>query len=91
MNKHYGLAKENQMGKEIRITELLYIRHPKEKIHTNQVNFLEELSDSDRSENAQLFRLGNAAIDFYHETAPTEDVYQHWPLEAFGKAKKDHD
>jgi hypothetical protein len=59
-------------------TDLLYIRHPDDKIHTSQIEFLDGLSDSDKFEHAQLFRLGNAAMHYYHKTEPTEDDYQHW-------------
>ena len=58
--------------------DLLYIRHPDDRIHLNQAKFLEGLSDRDKSEHAQLFRLGNAAILYYRETEPTEDDYNHW-------------
>lgn len=59
-------------------TDLLYIRHPDDKIHLNQVKFLEVLTDPDRSEHAQLFRLGNAAMHYYHKSEPTEDDYNDW-------------
>ncbi|TDE09027.1 hypothetical protein [Dyadobacter psychrotolerans] len=54
-------------------TDLLYIRHPDEKIHANQVKLLDAMSDPDKSEHAQLFRLGNAAMHYYHNTEPTEE------------------
>lgn len=58
--------------------DLLYIRHPNEKAHANQIKFLETLSDSDKSEHAQLFRFGNAAMHYYQNTEPTKYDYEHW-------------
>jgi len=60
--------------------DLLYIRHPDEKIHTNQVKLLGAMSDPGKSEHAQLFRLGNAAMHYYHKTEPTEEDFVDWLL-----------
>jgi len=42
--------------------DLLYIKHPNLKRHAYQVKFLDAISDPDKFEHAQLFRLGNAAM-----------------------------
>lgn len=60
--------------------DLLYIKHPDLKLHENQVKLLNAMSDLDKSEHAQLFRLGNAAMHYYHKTEPTEEDYEDWLL-----------
>lgn len=61
-------------------SDLLYVRHPDDKIHSNQVRFLDAMSDPDKSRHAQLFRFGNAAMHYYQKTEPTEDDYEDWLL-----------
>lgn len=58
--------------------DLLYIKHPDLKLHENQVKILEGLPDSEKPEHAQLFRLGNAAMHYYHKTEPTRQDYEDW-------------
>jgi hypothetical protein len=58
--------------------DLLYIKHPDLKLHENQVKFLEGLPDPDKAAHAQLFRLGNAAMHYYHKTEPTRQDDEDW-------------
>lgn len=60
--------------------DLLYIRHPDARTHQNQLAFLETLAEPERSEHAQLFRFGNAAMHYYNKekATATEEDYLDW-------------
>ena len=58
--------------------ELLYIRHPDKATHEKQISFLETLPEQHRSQHAQLFLFGNAAMHYYQREEPTEDDFNHW-------------
>lgn len=59
--------------------DLLYVRHPNQRLRKNQLNLLDGLSEPDKSEYARMLRLGNASMHYYYNDAqPTEDDYNHW-------------
>lgn len=60
--------------------ELLNPRHPLDKYHELQVAFLRNLPAQERSYQARLFRLGNAAYRYQQqaEGEVTEEDFQHW-------------
>ena len=63
------------------IDDLLIPRHPHPRMHAQQVQALQQLPESERAEQAQLLRVGNAAYR-YHQLADddqlTEDDFAHW-------------
>lgn len=62
------------------IDDLLVPRHPQARLHEQQVQALQQLPESERAEQAQLLRVGNAAYS-YHQLADdqlTEDDFAHW-------------
>jgi hypothetical protein len=62
------------------IDDLLVPRHPLPRLHEQQVASLQQLPETERAEQAQLLRLGNAAYR-YHQLADdhlTEAGFQHW-------------
>lgn len=60
--------------------ELLHPRHPLDKHHQAQVEFLAALPESQRAYHARLFRLGNASYRYQQqaEGEVTEDDFRHW-------------
>ena len=60
--------------------ELLYPRHPLEKYHQSQLDFLAALPEAPRAYHARLFRLGNASYRYQKQAAGevTEDDFCHW-------------
>lgn len=58
--------------------DLLYIRHPDARTHQNQLAFLETLAEPEKSDHAQLFRFGNAAMHYYNKEQATEEDYLDW-------------
>ncbi|RZJ56760.1 MAG: hypothetical protein EOO55_04640 [Hymenobacter sp.] len=60
--------------------ELLNPRHPLDKYHQSQLEFLRTLPEAMRGYHARLFRLGNAAYRYQQlaEGEVTEDDFQHW-------------
>ena len=60
--------------------ELLYPRHPLEKYHQSQLDFLAALPEAQRAYHARLFRLGNASYRYQKQAAGevTEDDFRHW-------------
>ena len=62
------------------IDDLLVPRHPLPRLQEQQVESLQQLPETERAEQAQLLRLGNAAYR-YHQLADghlTEADFQHW-------------
>jgi hypothetical protein len=62
------------------IDDLLVPRHPLPRLHEQQVESLQQLPETERAEQAQLLRVGNAAYR-YHQLADgqlTEADFQHW-------------
>ena len=62
------------------IDDLLVPRHPLPRLHEQQVESLQQLPETERAEQAQLLRVGNAAY-CYHQVADgqlTEADFQHW-------------
>ncbi len=62
------------------IDDLLVPRHPLPRLHEQQVASLQQLPETERAEQAQLLRVGNAAYR-YHQLADgqlTEADFQHW-------------
>lgn len=59
---------------------LLYVRHPFEQQHHNQMEALTNAAEGFREELAQTFRFGNASYLYYYEqdSDPTEEDYQEW-------------
>lgn len=60
--------------------ELLNPRHPFDKQHQSQLEFLRSLPDGLRADHARLFRLGNAAFRYQQqaEGEVTENDFRHW-------------
>lgn len=60
--------------------ELLNPRHPLDKHHQSQLEFLRNLPEAQRAYHARLFRLGNASYRYQQqaEGSITEDDFQHW-------------
>lgn len=58
--------------------DLLYVRHPNKGTHQNQLTFLEKLPEPQKSEHAQLFRFGNAAMQYYNKEEATMEDYLDW-------------
>ena len=60
--------------------ELLHPRHPLDKYHQSQVEFLAALPEAQRAYHARLFRLGNASYRYQQQAAGevTEDDFRHW-------------
>lgn len=61
--------------------ELLHPRHPLDKYHQWQLEFLRNLPTEEmRAYHARLFRLGNAAYRYQQQAAGevTEDDFRHW-------------
>ena len=60
--------------------ELLNPRHPFDKNHQSQLEFLRNLPEAMRAYHARLFRLGNAAYCYQRlaEGKVTEDDFQDW-------------
>lgn len=60
--------------------ELLNPRHPLDKYHLSQLEFLRNLPEEMRGYHARLFRLGNAAYRYQQqaEGEVTEEDFQHW-------------
>lgn len=62
------------------IDDLLVPRHPLPRLHEQQVQALQQLPETERAEQAQLLRVGNAAYR-YHQLADghlTEADFHHW-------------
>ena len=62
------------------LDNLLVPRHPHPHQHKQQVQSLRQLPETERNEQAQLLRVGNAAYR-YHQVAEgqfTEADFQHW-------------
>ena len=62
------------------LDDLLAPRHPHPHLHEQQMQALQELPETERAEQAQLLRVGNAAYR-YHQMADgqlTEADFQHW-------------
>ena len=59
---------------------LLQPRHPLEKYHRAQLDFLAALPEEARAEHARLFRLGNATYCYQQQAhgAVTEADFHHW-------------
>lgn len=59
---------------------LLHPRHPLDKHHQSQLEFLAALPEEQRAEHARLFRLGNASYRYQQQAAGqiTEADYQDW-------------
>ena len=60
--------------------ELLRPRHPLDKYHQSQLEFLAALPEAQRAYHARLFRLGNASYRYQQQAAGevTEDDFRHW-------------
>ncbi|UOR07718.1 hypothetical protein MUN82_22025 (plasmid) [Hymenobacter aerilatus] len=60
--------------------ELLRPRHPLDKYHQAQLDFLATLPEAQRAYHARLFRLGNASYRYQQQAAGevTEDDFRHW-------------
>ena len=60
--------------------ELLHPRHPLDKYHQSQLEFLAALPEAKRAYHARLFRLGNASYRYQQqaEGEVTEDDFRHW-------------
>lgn len=60
--------------------ELLHPRHPLDKYHQAQLDFLATLPEAQRAYHARLFRLGNASYRYQQQAAGavTEDDFRHW-------------
>lgn len=59
---------------------LLQPRHPLDKYHQSQLEFLAALPEAQRADHARLFRLSNASYRYQQqaEGAVTEADYQDW-------------
>lgn len=62
------------------LNDLLVPRHPHPRLHEQQVQALQQLPESERAEQAQLLRVGNAAYRYHHlaDGQFTETDFQHW-------------
>ena len=62
------------------IDDLLVPRHPLPRLQEQQVESLQQLPETERAEQAQLLRLGNAAYRYHPLADPhlTEADFQHW-------------
>jgi hypothetical protein len=62
------------------IDKLLYIRHPLDEQHNNQIETLTNFPYGMRENMAQTFRFGNASYRYYQElqSDPTEEDYEEW-------------
>ena len=63
------------------IANLIIMKHPIEKMNRNQENFLNTLPEGERADNAQIFRIGNAAYCYHNQAKdfePTEKDFQEW-------------
>jgi len=60
--------------------DLLHPRHPLDKHHQAQLDFLRVLPAEQRAYHARLFRLGNASYRYQQQAdgEVTEDDFQHW-------------
>jgi len=60
--------------------ELLHPRHPLDKYHQSQLEFLAALPEAQRAYHARLFRLGSASYRYQQqaEGAVTKDDFHHW-------------
>ena len=60
--------------------KLLYVRHPFDEQHNNQMEALTNFSDDMREDMAQTFRFGNASYLYYYEqnSNPTQGEYEEW-------------
>ena len=60
--------------------DLLRPRHPVEKYHQAQLDFLATLPETQRAYHARLFRLGNATYRYQQQAAGevTEEDFRHW-------------
>ena len=58
--------------------KLLYVRHPFDKQHNNQMEALTNFPDDMREDMAQTFRFGNASYRYYQElnSDPTKEDYE---------------
>ena len=59
---------------------LLQPRHPLDKYHQSQLEFLAALPEEQRAEHARLFWLGNASYRYQQQAdgEVTENDFQHW-------------
>ena len=64
----------------IDIDKLLYIRHPFDEQHNNQIELLNNFPDHMKESMAQTFRFGNASYRYYQEldSDPTKEDYEEW-------------
>lgn len=60
--------------------DLLHLRHPHDKHHQAQLDFLAALPQEQRAYHARLFRLGNASYRYQQqaEGEVTEEDFHHW-------------
>jgi hypothetical protein len=60
--------------------DLLNPRHPLDKYHQAQLEFLAALPEAQRPYHARLFRLGNASYRYQQQAEGnvTEDDFHHW-------------
>ena len=60
--------------------KLLIPRHPLDKYHQSQLEFLAALPEAERAEHARLFRLGNATYRYQQQAQGevTEEDFHHW-------------
>ena len=60
--------------------DLLHPRHPLDKYHQSQLEFLAALPAAQRAYHARLFRLGNASYRYQQQAAGEvrEDDFHHW-------------
>lgn len=60
--------------------DLLHPRHPLDKYHQAQLDFLAALPPAQQAYHARLFRLGNASYRYQQqaEGEVTEDDFRHW-------------
>ncbi len=49
------------------------MKHPNPKVQSSQEDYLSQIPENERAVQAQLFRIGNAAV-VYHQLADTVDV-----------------
>jgi hypothetical protein len=60
--------------------KLLCPRHPLDKYHQSQLDFLAALPEAQRAYHARLFRLGNASYRYQQQAQGevTEEDFHHW-------------
>lgn len=58
--------------------DLLYIKSPRPQLREMQARMLDMLDEPEKSEQARMLRLGNAAMHYYLNTDPMEEDYNKW-------------